>query len=108
MVAQNQPPSVQPQPTRANVEVPVVPISATPTVVQNRMPQGYPWGMPEYFAFEGFNLGPQDAPVVPNVVTPAPPMVHVVPAAPPLVNLVPFVNEDVCHPFPPPSEDLIE
>ena len=70
------------------------------------MPQGYPWGMPENFAPEGFNLGPQDAPVVPNVVTPAPPVVHTVPAAPPSVNLVPFVNEDVCRPFPPPSEDL--
>ena len=32
--AQNQPPSVQPQPTRANVEVPIVPVSATSTVVQ--------------------------------------------------------------------------
>ena len=58
------------------------------------------------FAPEGFNLGPQDAPVVPNVVTPAPPMVHTVPAAPPSVNLVSFVNEDVCRPFPPLSEDL--
>ena len=70
------------------------------------MPRGYPWGMPENFAPEGFNLGPQDAPVVQTVVTRAPPVVHTVPAAPPSRNLVPFVNEDVCRPFPPPSEDL--
>ena len=44
--AQNQAPSVQPQPTRAATEAPTVPVSATPTVVQNRMPQGYPWGIP--------------------------------------------------------------
>ena len=31
-------------------------------------------------------------------------MVHVVPAAPPSVNMVSFVNDDVCCPFPPPSE----
>ena len=106
VVAQNQPPSVQPQPTRPNFEVPTILVSATPVVVQNRMPEGYPWGMPENFAPEGFNLGPQDAPVVQTVVTPTPPVVHTVPAAPPLVNLVPFVNEDMCRPFPPPSEDL--
>ena len=70
------------------------------------MPQSYPSGMLENFAPESFNLGPQDAPVVPNVVTPAPPVVHTVPAAPPSVNLVPFVKEDMCRPFPPPSEDL--
>ena len=46
VASQNQPLSVQPQPTRANTEVSTVPISATPVVVQNRMPQGYPWGMP--------------------------------------------------------------
>ena len=46
VAAQNQPPSVQPQPTRASTEVLTVPVSATPAVVQNRMPQGYPWGMP--------------------------------------------------------------
>ena len=62
--------------------------------------------MPENFAPEGFNLGPQDALVVPNVVTPTPLMLHIVPTAPPSVNLVLFVNEDVCRPFPPPSEDL--
>ena len=54
---------------------------------------------------EGFNLSPQDTPVVQTTVTPAPPAVHV-PAALPSVNLVPFVNDDVCRPFPPPSEDL--
>ena len=70
------------------------------------MPQGYLWGMPENFAPEGFNLGPQDAPAVQNVVTPAPHVVHTVPAAPPSVNLVLFVNEDMCRPFPPLSEDL--
>ena len=70
------------------------------------MPQGYPWGMPENFAPEGFNSGPQDAPVVPNVVTPTPHVVHTVPVAPPSVNLVLIVNEDMCRPFPPPSEEL--
>ena len=53
-----------------------------------------------------FNLGPQDTPVVQAIVTPAPPVVHAVPAAPPSVNMVSFVNDDVCRPFPPPSEDL--
>ena len=67
------------------------------------MPQGYPWGMPENFAPEGFNLGPQDTPIVQTIVTPAPHVVHV---APPSVNMVPFVKDDVCRPFPPPSEDL--
>ena len=62
--------------------------------------------MPENFAPEGFNLGPQDTPLVQTIVTLAPPVVHDVPAAPPSVNVVPFVNDDVCHPFPPPSEDL--
>ena len=33
VVAQNQPPSVQPQPTRANTEVLTVPVSATPAVI---------------------------------------------------------------------------
>ena len=33
VVAQNQPPSVQPQPTRANAEVPTIPVSVTPAVV---------------------------------------------------------------------------
>ena len=58
VVAQNQPPSVQPQPTRVNAKVPAVSVSATLTVVQNRMPQGYPWGILENFSREGFNLGP--------------------------------------------------
>ena len=95
VVAQNQPPSVQPQPKRANTEAPTVPVSTTPFVVQNCMPQGYPWGILENFVPEGFNLGPQDAPVAHTIVTHAPPVVHVVPAAPPSVNLVLFVNEDV-------------
>ena len=64
VAAQNQPPSVQPQPTRATVEAPTVPVSATPAIIQNHMPQGYPWGIPENFVPEGFNLGPQDTPVV--------------------------------------------
>ena len=38
VAAQNQPPSVQPQPTRATTEAPTVPVSSTPTVIQNRMP----------------------------------------------------------------------
>ena len=44
--------------------------------------------------------------MVQTVVNLVPPVVHIVPAAPPSVNLVPFVNEDMCHPFPLPSEDL--
>ena len=64
VAAQNQQPSVQPQPTRVTTEAPVVHVSATPTVFQNRMPQGYPWGIPENFMPEGFNLGPQNTPVV--------------------------------------------
>ena len=44
--AQNQPPSVQPQPTRVTTEALIVPVFATSAVVQNHMPQGYPWGMP--------------------------------------------------------------
>ena len=103
VAAQNQPPSVQPQPTRTTTEALTVPVSAIPVVVQNHIPQGYPWGMPDNFAPEGFNL---DTPVVQTIVTPAPPVVHAAPVAPPSVNMVPFVNDDVCCPFPPPSEDL--
>ena len=44
--------------------------------------------------------------MVQNVITPAPLVVHIVPAAPPSVNLILFVNEDVCRPFPPSSDDL--
>ena len=54
----------------------------------------------------GFNHGPQDTPVVQTTVTPAPHMMHATPVAPPSVNMVPFVNDDVCRPFPPPSEEL--
>ena len=63
-------------------------------------------GIPGNFAPEDLNLGPREAPVVQTTVTPAPPVVHVAPAAPPLMNMVPIVNDDMCHPFPPPSEDL--
>ena len=49
VAAQNQPPSVQPQPTRATTKAPTVPVSATPAIVQNRMPLRYPWGMLENF-----------------------------------------------------------
>ena len=38
VAAQNQPPSVQPQPTRETTEAPTVPVSATPVVVQNCRP----------------------------------------------------------------------
>ena len=38
VAAQNQPPSVQPQPTRATTEASSVLVSATPAVVQNHMP----------------------------------------------------------------------
>ena len=31
---------------------------------------------------------------------------HVAPAAPPSVNMIPIFNDDMCRPFPPPSEDL--
>ena len=91
---------------KVTTEAPTVPVSATPAVVHNRMPQGYPWGIPENFEPEGFNIGPQDTPVVQTIITPAPPVVHAAPAAPPSMNMVPFVNDDVCHPFPPLSEDL--
>ena len=64
VAAQNQPPSVQPQPTRETTEALTVPVSATTTAIQNHMPQGYPWGMPENFLPEGFNLGPQDTSIV--------------------------------------------
>ena len=64
-------------------EAPVVLVSATPAVIQNRMPQGYPWGILENFVPEGFNLGPQEALVIQTIVTPAPHVVHVAPAAPP-------------------------
>ena len=59
VAAQNQPLSVQPQPTRATTEALTISASVTPTVVQNRMPQGYPWGIPDNFSHERFNLGPQ-------------------------------------------------
>ena len=38
VAAQNQPLSVQPQPTRETTEAPTVPVSATSVVVQNHMP----------------------------------------------------------------------
>ena len=60
---QNQPPIVQPQQTIVTSEAPTVPISATLVVAQNRIPPGYPWGMPESFVPEGFNLDPQIAPL---------------------------------------------
>ena len=44
--------------------------------------------------------------MVQTIVTLAPPVVHSAPAAPPSVNIILFVNDDVCRPFPPPSEDL--
>ena len=57
VVAQNQPPLAQPQQTTFAFEGPSVPISFTPvTIAQNRMPQGYPWGMPKNFMPEGYNL----------------------------------------------------
>ena len=55
---------------------------------------------------EGFNLDPQVSIVVQTTITPAPHVVHITPVAPPLVNMVPFANDDMCHPFPTPSEDL--
>ena len=44
--------------------------------------------------------------MVQTIVTPAPHVVHVAPATPPSVNMIPVVNDDMCRPFPPPSEDL--
>ena len=75
------------------------------------MPQGYPWGMPENFMLEGYNLDAQVSPIVQVVATPAPPVVHITPAArneihydaPPSVNVVPFVNDEVYRPIPTPS-----
>ena len=106
VAAQNQPPSVQPQQIKATTEAPTIPVSSTPAVIQNPMPQGYPWGMTENCVPEGFNLGPQDTPVVQTTVTPAPPVVHDTPAAPPSVNMAPFANDDMYRPFTPPSEGL--
>ena len=74
-------------------------MSAIPVVVQSCMPQGYPWGMPENFVPEGFNLGPQVTPVVQTTVTPAPHMVHVTIVSPPSVNVAPFVNDEHGSPF---------
>ena len=45
VASQNQPPIAQPQQTTVTIEAQTVPVSATPTIVQNRMPLGYPWGM---------------------------------------------------------------
>ena len=80
--AHNQPPLSQPQQTTIASEGPSIPIFVTPvTVAQNRMPQGYPWGMPENFMLEGYNLDAPVAPVVQAAATPAPPVVHITPAA---------------------------
>ena len=70
------------------------------------MPQGYPWGILEYFVPEGFNLDPQVTPVVQTTVTSAPLVVHATRTAPPSVNMAPFANDDMYRPFPPPSEGL--
>ena len=49
-VAHNQPPLAQPKKTTVTSETLTIPIYVTPvTVVQNRMPQGYPWGILENF-----------------------------------------------------------
>ena len=113
VAAQNHPPLAQPQQTTIASEGPSFPISVTPiTVAQNCMPQGYPWGIPENFMPEGFNLDTQASPVVQAAATLAPPGVHITPAtrneihytAPPSVNVMSFVNDEVYRPVPPPSE----
>ena len=81
VAAQNQPPIVQPQQTMVTTEALTVPVSATLVVVQNRMPPGYPWGMPENFIPEGFNQDPQIASLSQTTATPAPLVVHITPAA---------------------------
>ena len=98
-----------------STEALTVPVSATsPVVIQNRMPLGYPWGMPEKFMIEGYNQHPQVDPLAPAAASPAPPMVHVIPIArngthyttPPSVNMVLLSNDEVYNPIPPPSESL--
>ena len=56
VASQNQPPLAQPQQIIVTSKAPTVPVSVTlVTVAQHRMPQGYPWGMPENFMLEGYN-----------------------------------------------------
>ena len=115
MAAQNQPPLAQPQQTTVTSEAPTIPISATlVTFVQNRMPPGYPWGIPEKFMPKGYNRDNQVSPLAQVAAAPTPPVVHITPAArneihyaaPPSVNVVPFVNDEVYFSIPPPSEIL--
>ena len=115
VAAQNHPPLAQPQQIMIASEASTVPIFVTSvTVVQNRMPQGYPWGMPKNFMPEGYNLDAPVAPVFYAAATPSPHVVHVSPAArneihyvaPPSVNAMPFVNDEVYRPVPPPSESV--
>ena len=56
VASRNQPPLAQPQQTMVTSEAPTVPVFVTLiTVAQNRMPQGYPWGIPENFMLESYN-----------------------------------------------------
>ena len=78
------------------------------------MPQGYPWGMPENFMLEGYNQDAQVSQLAQAAAASAPPVVHITPTArneihciaPISVNVIPFVNDEVYHPIPPPSEGL--
>ena len=78
------------------------------------MPQGYPWGIPENFMPEGYNLDAQATPVAQAAATLAPHVVHVTSmakneihyTAPPSVNAMPFVNDEVYCLVPPPSESI--
>ena len=78
------------------------------------MPQGYPWGMPENFMPEGYNIYAQVAPVVQVAATPVPLVMHVTPmarneihyTAPSPVNAMSFVNDEVYRFVPPPSESM--
>ena len=62
-------------------EAPTFPVSATPVVVQNCMPPGYPWGMHDNFILEVFNQDPQISPLTQAAAAPAPHVVHITPAA---------------------------
>ena len=97
VAAYNQPPLAQPQQIMITSEALTVPVSATPvTVVRNRMPQGYLWGMLENFMPYGYNQDAQFSPHSQAAAT----------SSPPLVNALPFINDEVYHLAPPPSESM--
>ena len=71
--------------------------------------------MPENFMPEGYNLDAQVAPVAQAAATSTSHVVHVTlvarneihyTAPPTTVNVMSFVNDEVYHPVPPPSESM--